>query len=42
MRPRLATLAVSLVVAAGCAGIPSSPVRAAADDRDALSGLKEV
>jgi intracellular sulfur oxidation DsrE/DsrF family protein len=42
MRHRLATLAVSLVVAAGCAGIPSSPVRAAADDRDALSGLKEV
>ena len=42
MRPRLATLAVSLVIAAGCAGIPSSPVRAAADDRDALSGLKEV
>ena len=42
MRHSIATLAASLVLAAGCAGIPASPVRAAADDRDALSGLKEV
>jgi intracellular sulfur oxidation DsrE/DsrF family protein len=42
MRTRLATLSACLVIAAGCAGIPSSTARAAADDRDALSGLKDV
>ena len=42
MRTRLAPLAASLVLAAGCAGFPSQPVRAAADDREALTGLKEV